>query len=200
MAELTARAWPVCAHVCQLEFNAIKDEGAKAIAKGLRSNGVLASVVLEHNGVSNETLAEVAAAIAHVPETPRHDASAEAGGAARRAAGAGTGDEEEIEEISFDDDVHAEAEAAAEAAAEARERAEGGVGGDDGCVDAAGPWECVEDNCPTPTLSCRDLSALGVCSMKFEEVWEHGAPAGTEGVVVRQLCARSCNACGKDEL
>jgi len=199
-----------------LEHNSIKDEGAKAIAKGLRGNGALTTLKLAHNGISNETLAEAFAALATTPEVSQAATPADA-----PRARAADEDEEEIEEISFDDDHAAEAEAAAEAAAEARERAAASAeraetaanddddtagsasgrraGGAGGCVDR-GPWECNEDNCPSPKLGCADLVSLGVCSLRFEDVWEHGPPEGTAGRRIADECPRACGKCDRDEL
>jgi len=168
-----------------LQHNAIKDEGATAIAKGLRTNGAMKTLLLDHNGVSKLRLADVATALTQPAEVverapadaPRHVARSD-------------DEDEEIEEISFDDDAAAEAEAADEAEAEARERATAAGA----CVDH-GPWPCDEANCPSPSLSCADLAQLGVCAHKFGEVWEQGAPPGTEDLIVRDECPRACGRC-----
>jgi len=164
-----------------VEHNAIKDEGAKALAKGLRTNGNLQTIRLDHNGISNATLLEVATALAAAPEA-RDVPAAEA----PRQSGGGMQDEE-IEEISFDDDVAAEAEAEAEADDDARARRSAS------CVDN-GPWACEEAECPSPSLSCEDLAGLGVCALQFSEVWE-SQPADTKGKAIAELCPKACRKC-----
>ena len=185
--------------MAQLEFNAIKDEGAQALAKGLRANGALKSIRLGNNGVSDEAMSAVASALAQAPEAVAHTASSGGagggGGGAPRHAAAHGDDEDDVEEISFDDDEAAAAEAEAEAAAEARERRAAAAAT---CIDH-GPWACEEDNCPSPTLGCAELANLQVCGHRFEEVWEK-APPGMEGKVISDMCARACGQCGKDEL
>lgn len=99
-----------------LEHNSIKEEGGRALAKGLRTNGALRTLLLDGNGLSNATLLEAAAALVAAPELPSPTTSASERASDTRRASAMS--DEDIEEISFDDDVDATAEAAAEAAAE----------------------------------------------------------------------------------
>lgn len=187
-----------------LEHNAIKREGAVALAKGLRSNSVLAEIWLEHNGVPNATMREVDEAL-HAAPVAANEADADgpadkAYATSRAARNAGGGDDDDIEEISFDDDVEDAAEAEAEAEAEARERAEQAAAkaaaSSTPCVGVdGGPWDCFEDNCPKPSLGCTDLAGLGVCANRFDDVWETGAPQGTEGMTVASLCPKACGEC-----
>ena len=182
-----------------LEYNSIKDEGAKALAKGLRVNSALTTILLDHNGVSNATLKETAEALASMPSASTTEARTPT------RSSSGGGDEEDIEEISFDDDVEAETEAAAEAAEDAREHT-AGKGGSRGntaysgqCIDA-GPWACAEAGCPSDPLGCPGLAKLGLCGNTFGEVWD----VAPEGVGAEQLimsqCPSACGKCSKDEL
>jgi hypothetical protein len=60
-----------------LEHNAIKDAGGKALAAGLRNNSALRALALEHNGLSRTTGEEVRAAL----EVQRRGQSAPLGSA-----------------------------------------------------------------------------------------------------------------------
>ena len=101
-------------------------------------------------------------------------------------------DDEDVEEISFDDDVDATAEAAAEAAAEARDRQEADASAS-ACEDG-GPWACEEADCPAPQIDCPMLADLGVCASQFRDVWE-APPAGLATTVISSRCRRSCGIC-----
>ena len=67
------------------------------------------------------------------------------------------------------------------------------------CIDA-GPFACVEAECPAAMLSCADLAQLfvggdGLCTLQFSVVWDRSPPAGTEGYLVSDLCPRACGTC-----
>ncbi|KAL1529175.1 hypothetical protein AB1Y20_000134 [Prymnesium parvum] len=157
-----------------LEHNAIKNEGAKALALGLRRNGALQELRLDANGVSRGVRDEVAAALLAVPEPPQSAASDRP-----------REDPSEIEEISFDDEAEDEAPRPA-------------AGGE--CRDF-GPWECVEQNCPSPSIDCAMLAELGLCETRFDEIWEEAPPQGTAGLHTAEKCRKSCGQCGgRDEL
>ena len=210
----------------RVSWNGLMDRGARAIGEGLsghphlklltssttqsrgpllsrlRSNSVLAEIWLEHNGVPNATCARSTrhctrpvAGTRRTPTAPPIKPTR-----LRVLRGAGGGDDDDIEEISFDDDVEDAAEAEAEAEAEARERAEQAAAkaaaSSTPCVGVdGGPWDCFEDNCPKPSLGCTDLAGLGVCANRFDDVWETGAPQGTEGMTVASLCPKACGEC-----
>lgn len=173
-----------------LEHNSIKEEGGRALAKGLRTNGALRTLLLDGNGLSNATLLEAAAALVAAPELPSPTTSASERASDTRRASAMS--DEDIEEISFDDDVDATAEAAAEAAAEARDQQEADASTSP-CEDG-GPWACEEADCPAPRIDCTMLAELGVCASRFSDVWEV-PPKGLEATVISTRCLRSCRQC-----
>ena len=192
-----------------LQHNAIKDEGGKAIAKGLRANGALKTLLLDHNGISNATRQEATEALAAEPAQKAPDAPGSSGGGARSVPGTRSAleeDEEEIEEISFDDDVESTAEAAAEEAAELREsveraneraaKAEAAARAAQGgpCVDG-GPWTCAEDNCPADPMTCEHLAGLSLCANTFAEVWDTPPEEVGGAQLISTLCPSSCKLC-----
>ena len=63
------------------------------------------------------------------------------------------------------------------------------------CTDD-GPFACDDPECPSPSLSCPDLSKMGLCMQTFAAIWDHGAPPGTETAVVHERCPRACDRCG----
>lgn len=150
-----------------LEHNAIKNEGGRALANGLRTNGALIELRLDSNGISRAMREEVATAIASTPEAAADE---------RRTAEGEGGDD--IEEISFDDED--EAPRAPPAASE--------------CVDH-GPWECVEAGCPSAEMGCVTLVELGLCDMRFDEIWEEKPPPGIGSLRVWQKCSKACKRC-----
>ena len=90
-----------------LEYCAIKTDGAKALATGLRTNGALRRLSLAGNGVSAAAAKEVAEAVAAEavaaaePEAQGGSAGVAGGDAS---AGRAVADDDEVEEISFDDE------------------------------------------------------------------------------------------------
>ena len=92
-----------------LEHNAIKDAGGKALAAGLRNNSALRTLALEHNGLSHKVRDEVHAARQERPELPPLEPRAKRGeheeAVYTRAEGEGENAEVEDEDVvSFDDE------------------------------------------------------------------------------------------------
>ena len=91
--------------VLDLEHNAIKDAGGKALAAGLRNNTSLRKLALEHNGLSHGMRETVAAALRAQPELPpRPSRQPKAAAEPAVYTKPDDGEDDEVEEISFDDE------------------------------------------------------------------------------------------------
>jgi len=61
------------------------------------------------------------------------------------------------------------------------------------CTDG-GPWACIEDGCPSPSLDCAALAGLGACTLTFGSVWST-PPDGLAAVDIAERCAGACGRC-----
>jgi len=62
------------------------------------------------------------------------------------------------------------------------------------CIDD-GPWECLEEGCPSRLISCEMLSQA--CSHSFSKIWRR-PPQGTASTLVGLACPKSCGVCDSD--
>jgi len=62
------------------------------------------------------------------------------------------------------------------------------------CTDG-GPWNCDEDGCPAPHVSCERLSSDGLCTLAFRDIFDV-PPPDVADATVREACPQACGRCG----
>jgi ferredoxin-NADP reductase len=60
------------------------------------------------------------------------------------------------------------------------------------CRDA-GPWLCVEDGCPAPTISCDILRSA--CRSRFSDIWSTVPNASLQHALIADECRATCGEC-----
>ena len=64
------------------------------------------------------------------------------------------------------------------------------------CADA-GPWPCLEDGCPSASVSCGQLK--GDCSKQFKAVWREFPEASLAEQPIWKACRKTCGKCREPE-
>lgn len=59
--------------------------------------------------------------------------------------------------------------------------------------DDAGPWPCMEDGCPTPSVSCAQLK--GDCARPFSAVWRAFPEPAIANQPIWKACRKTCGKC-----